>query len=303
MRPGTAVQGQLSALEVPAGEAQGPALLAMQAQQGMHVLPAAPSAQTLKPPPPPPPPAVALSALNILPSKRGSTNCGAQPSSCCTTALPAHEPYRPGYIPQRCRVLASGVPAMRVSDASDRWWPALLAQEADDEEDRKAGKRKRPGQEDGPDATQLLRDERFKAMFEDEAFAVDEKSEEYLALHPNARKENFGKKLLQEHFQEVRGRGGRVGTKWSGWGPQGGWPRGRKEAAAGGFPGCEGWAGVGMGLDGRGGGGGQSGGKGALRSLSCCVMDGLKDFCTLAAPVIFQVRQFRAWRLEVWGAL
>jgi hypothetical protein len=32
----------------------------------------------------------------------------------------------------------------------------------------------------------LLQDERFAALFEDRSFAIDERSEEYRALHPNA---------------------------------------------------------------------------------------------------------------------
>ena len=48
------------------------------------------------------------------------------------------------------------------------------------EQDAAGGKRqKRP-------AADLLQDERFAALFEDKAFAIDEKSEEYRALHPNA---------------------------------------------------------------------------------------------------------------------
>jgi ribosome biogenesis protein ENP2 len=48
------------------------------------------------------------------------------------------------------------------------------------EQDAPGGRRqKRP-------AADLLQDERFAALFEDRAFAIDEKSEEYRALHPNA---------------------------------------------------------------------------------------------------------------------
>jgi hypothetical protein len=51
----------------------------------------------------------------------------------------------------------------------------LMAEDAD-----AAGKKKQQP------ATELLADERFKRLFEDKAFAIDEKSEEYKALHPNA---------------------------------------------------------------------------------------------------------------------
>lgn len=42
------------------------------------------------------------------------------------------------------------------------------------------------GKKDRQPATELLADERFKSLFEDKAFAIDEQSEEYKALHPNA---------------------------------------------------------------------------------------------------------------------
>lgn len=48
----------------------------------------------------------------------------------------------------------------------------------------------------------LLEDSRFAAMFEDPAFAIDEKSEEYRQLHPNADPAK-DKKLLAEHFEEL----------------------------------------------------------------------------------------------------
>jgi len=50
--------------------------------------------------------------------------------------------------------------------------------------------------------TQVLEDPRFAALFEDPAFAIDEKSEEYKMLHPNADPVR-DKKLLAEHFEEL----------------------------------------------------------------------------------------------------
>lgn len=66
----------------------------------------------------------------------------------------------------------------------------------------------------GPAATTAtpLDDARFAAMFEDEAFAVDEASAEYRALHPNlparggeraAAMANEQERLLAEHFEEL----------------------------------------------------------------------------------------------------
>ncbi len=52
--------------------------------------------------------------------------------------------------------------------------------EAEEEGEAAAGKRaKKP-------ASDLLADDRFKSLFEDRAFTIDEQSEEYKALHPNA---------------------------------------------------------------------------------------------------------------------
>lgn len=49
----------------------------------------------------------------------------------------------------------------------------------------------------------LLQDARFKALFEDEAFAVDERSEDYKALHPSAPSGARARKLVEEHFDAV----------------------------------------------------------------------------------------------------
>lgn len=70
-------------------------------------------------------------------------------------------------------------------------------------------------QEDEPAAkkhktsdTNPMLDDRFKVMFEDEAFAVDEHSDEYRLLHPNVGVKKGGvreptqqERLLAEHFQ------------------------------------------------------------------------------------------------------
>ncbi|KAH7387446.1 hypothetical protein KP509_16G023700 [Ceratopteris richardii] len=47
----------------------------------------------------------------------------------------------------------------------------------------------------------LLEDDRFKAMFTDQAFEVDEEAEEYKLLHPNVKKNKTS--LLAEHFNKV----------------------------------------------------------------------------------------------------
>lgn len=49
--------------------------------------------------------------------------------------------------------------------------------------------------------SELLKDERFAAMFRDEEFEVDEFSPEYLSLHPNAA--NKKSSLVEEHFEAV----------------------------------------------------------------------------------------------------
>ena len=38
----------------------------------------------------------------------------------------------------------------------------------------------------GPSQQSLLADKRFRSMFEDPAFAIDERAEDYKVLHPNA---------------------------------------------------------------------------------------------------------------------
>ena len=62
-------------------------------------------------------------------------------------------------------------------------------------------------------ARRLLSDDRFAAMFQDPRFAVDEASEEYKLLHPNASEASQrAKKLLREHFDAVgEGKGGGEG--------------------------------------------------------------------------------------------
>ncbi|CAN6484882.1 unnamed protein product [Victoria cruziana] len=48
---------------------------------------------------------------------------------------------------------------------------------------------------------ELLKDERFAAIFEDKDFEIDERSSEYLALHPNPSKQQPS--LIEEHFDPI----------------------------------------------------------------------------------------------------
>eukprot|EP00197_Chlamydomonas_leiostraca_P004092 CAMPEP_0202871522 /NCGR_PEP_ID=MMETSP1391-20130828/18922_1 /ASSEMBLY_ACC=CAM_ASM_000867 /TAXON_ID=1034604 /ORGANISM="Chlamydomonas leiostraca, Strain SAG 11-49" /LENGTH=663 /DNA_ID=CAMNT_0049552351 /DNA_START=89 /DNA_END=2076 /DNA_ORIENTATION=- len=58
-----------------------------------------------------------------------------------------------------------------------------------------------------PVAPNAMADDRFKAMFEDADFVVDEEADEYKALHPNAGEraahKREGDRLLEEHFEAV----------------------------------------------------------------------------------------------------
>jgi len=66
--------------------------------------------------------------------------------------------------------------------------------EQTDEAAVKAGKKKKLG-------ANLLKDERFSAMFKDKAFEVDEDTQEFRILHPNMEKRKTS--LLSEHFDLV----------------------------------------------------------------------------------------------------
>jgi NUC153 domain len=61
--------------------------------------------------------------------------------------------------------------------------------------DDKAGSKKRKAP-----AGNLLEDDRFKALFEDPSFAVDEAADEYRALHPNAGRQLEAALVLSLHF-------------------------------------------------------------------------------------------------------
>ncbi|KAI5070277.1 hypothetical protein GOP47_0014620 [Adiantum capillus-veneris] len=68
--------------------------------------------------------------------------------------------------------------------------------DAESESDEESGVKRKKSKK-----SSLLEDERFKAMFTDKAFEVDEESQEYKLLHPNFRKSKSS--LLAEHFDEV----------------------------------------------------------------------------------------------------
>ena len=76
--------------------------------------------------------------------------------------------------------------------------------EDEDEGKKSGGARAKAAASAAAAARRLLADDRFQAMFQDPAFAVDEASEEYKLLHPNASEASArAKKLLREHFDAV----------------------------------------------------------------------------------------------------
>eukprot|EP00873_Tetraselmis_striata_P029749 jgi/Tetstr1/450013/TSEL_037060.t1 len=66
---------------------------------------------------------------------------------------------------------------------------------ADEEEGGGGGKRRK--------AANPMADDRFKVMFEDKAFQIDEKSDEYRILHPNHDSNKRDSALLKEHFEQL----------------------------------------------------------------------------------------------------
>eukprot|EP00850_Spirogloea_muscicola_P014821 SM000109S14135 [mRNA] locus=s109:19278:23306:- [translate_table: standard] len=114
----------------------------------------------------------------------------------------AYETYRKKRIEERVAAeRAARITVKRkLPKVNPEYAARLLAkasgEEAEEEvEVSKSKSRSRP-------AADLLADDRFAVMFEDEAFAVDEDAPEYRALHPNADK-GRGSHLLQEHFDLV----------------------------------------------------------------------------------------------------
>ncbi|KAK2080674.1 hypothetical protein QBZ16_000528 [Prototheca wickerhamii] len=82
---------------------------------------------------------------------------------------------------------------------------ALAARLESADGDAKADRRAKPAADGDDNVSEpaLLQDSRFKALFEDEAFAVDERSEDYKALHPSAPSGARARKLVEEHFDVV----------------------------------------------------------------------------------------------------
>lgn len=69
---------------------------------------------------------------------------------------------------------------------------------ADANETKKTSKKKKTAL-----SSEVFKDERFAAMFENKDFEIDEQSYEYLALHPMAAQQKQPSSLLKEHFEPV----------------------------------------------------------------------------------------------------
>lgn len=72
----------------------------------------------------------------------------------------------------------------RGEPAADAAVPAASSDDGEEEEGGEGGRARK--RQRAAASSALLEDERFGAMFTDRAFAIDEKSEEYRLLHPNA---------------------------------------------------------------------------------------------------------------------
>ncbi|KAK9867626.1 hypothetical protein WJX84_003781 [Apatococcus fuscideae] len=91
----------------------------------------------------------------------------------------------------------------------------------------KAAARMLAGQKNaGPDGEKagaaepgLVDDPRFKAMFEQDDFAIDEDTKEYRALHPNRDAKGRDQRLVEEHFETVGSSDDEDGADANGAGP------------------------------------------------------------------------------------
>eukprot|EP00249_Psilotum_nudum_P016209 c25719_g1_i1 orf=861-2126(+) len=93
-------------------------------------------------------------------------------------------------LPKVNKELAASLLAAAEDDENGDHWEGFAS--------IKEGKAKKNKKKMGTD---LLKDDRFAAMFSDEAFEVDEESPEYKALHPNVEKSKAS--LVLEHFDLV----------------------------------------------------------------------------------------------------
>ena len=91
----------------------------------------------------------------------------------------------------------------RGEPALDAAAPAASSDEGEEDEGGEGGRARKRRRAAASSA--LLEDERFGAMFTDRAFAIDEASEEYRLLHPNAgARHNSGVRWLPRQLDVLR---------------------------------------------------------------------------------------------------
>lgn len=117
-----------------------------------------------------PPSGQCTSTCDLVATPPHPTPCARAPV--CAVSVPIH--HRPPSARARLQVNAKAAARLLLQQEA----ATVDAAVADTQKAAAAGRTKAP-------APNPLADDRFKAMFEDAAFTIDERSEEYRALHPN----------------------------------------------------------------------------------------------------------------------